>query len=76
MREIPAWMLDAAACLGLREVPEPVVALRALAALRSLLTEAMGRGASIARYHRGDRHAPPPSPAPGANRVATLFHDP
>src|SRR4051812_22917173 len=67
MREIPAWMLDAAACRGAREVPEPVAALSALAALRSLLTEAM-RAAAVASpaHHRGDRHATPSSPAPGA----------
>src|SRR4051812_29078948 len=67
MREIPAWMLDAAACRGVREAPEPVAALSALAALRSLLTEAM-RAAAVASpaHHRGDRHATPSSPAPGA----------
>src|SRR5690349_25067919 len=67
IREIPAWMLDAAACRGVREAPEPVAALSALAALRSLLTEAM-RAAAVASpaHHRGDHHATPSSPAPGA----------
>ena len=67
MREIPSWMLDAAACLEMRPAPEPVAALPALAALRSLLVEAM-EAAAVASpaHHRGDRHATPSSPAPGA----------
>lgn len=37
--ELPAWMLDRAACAGMRQAPDPVVSLNALHDLRSLLTE-------------------------------------
>ena len=75
LQEIPVWMLDAAACRWTRAASEPVAASFALAALRSLLSQAMARataaswsGAAVASpdHHRGDRHAPPPPPASGA----------
>ncbi|TCS19024.1 hypothetical protein EDC31_1672 [Acidomonas methanolica] len=36
--ELPAWMLDRAACAGMRPAPDPSVSLGALYDLRSLLT--------------------------------------
>ena len=71
-QEIPIWMLDAAACRPMHVAAGPVVALAALVALRSLLSEAITRatagpppGAAIASpdHHRGDCYATPPPPA-------------
>src|SRR5215213_7406251 len=72
LREIPAWMLDASVCRSMRKSAAPVAALSALAALRALLSEVMASAAAgsvpaaaVASrgQERGDRHAPPPSPA-------------
>jgi hypothetical protein len=70
-QEIPVWMLDAAACRTMRATREPIVASSSLEALGSLLSKAMACAAAsspeaaIASRDRlrGDRHAPPPSPA-------------
>jgi hypothetical protein len=71
-RWIPTWMLDASACCSMRRVSEPVVALSALMALRSLLSEAMRTAAAPPEAavasppaHSGGRHAPSPSPGQG-----------
>lgn len=80
-QEIPAWMLDHAACGGMRRVPHPVVELGALAALRALLSEvtaarvAAGESRSPAvaspDQDRGERHgATPPPPGPGTGSAA------
>ena len=52
-QEIPAWMLDHAACGGMRRVPHPVVELGALAALRALLSEVVA-----ARVAAGESRSP------------------
>src|SRR4051794_3546478 len=66
LQEIPAWMLDASACRTARTTAQPVAALSALAALRTLLSDAMRgapTGAAIASPEScGDRHATPLSP--------------
>ena len=45
VQEIPAWMLDAAACGPMRVAVEPVVAWRALTELRTLLCDVMHHAA-------------------------------
>jgi hypothetical protein len=40
MREMPVWILNAAACRGMRDMSEPVAALAALAALTRCSTSA------------------------------------
>src|SRR3954447_15103919 len=80
-REVPAWMLDHAACGGMRRVPHPVVELGALAALRALLSEVVAarvaagesRSPAVASpdQDRGERHgATPPPPGPGTGSAA------
>lgn len=72
LREIPVWMLDAAVCCSMWTASEPVAAPSALAALRSLLLEAMGGAVAVASpaHHCGDRHATPSSPATDAGAPA------
>ena len=49
--EVPVWMLDAAACRTVRRAASPVADLRALVALRVLLSES-GRSRSSADLSR------------------------
>src|SRR5688572_10938418 len=80
-QEIPAWMLDRAACGGMRRVPQPVAELGALAALRALLLEVVAarvaagesRSPAVASpdQDRGERHgATPPPPGPDTGSAA------
>ena len=80
-QEIPAWMLDGAACGGVRRVPQPVAELGALAALWALLLEVVAarvaagesRSPAVASpdQDRGERHgATPPPPGPDTGSAA------
>jgi hypothetical protein len=79
-QELPAWMLDAAFCRTMRPVTDPVTDLRALAALRALLSEtaapldsaqgAQGLTLASPEPNRGDRHGTPPQPDPDARSTA------
>jgi hypothetical protein len=79
LRKIPIWMLDALACRGTWQAPEPVAALSALVALRVLLSATTGSTAAIAfAPHRpGERHAIPPSPPADAGPATRpVFSEP
>ena len=81
--ELPAWMLDRAACAPMRMTAQPRVDVGALAALQALLTEAANAGsccvASNARVLGTGRNACdqkpgwPPSPEQSSD-APTAFH--
>jgi hypothetical protein len=49
--ELPAWMLDRAACVPMRMAAQPRVDMGSLATLQALLTEALNAGSCCASSH-------------------------
>jgi hypothetical protein len=83
--ELPAWMLDRAACVPMRVAAQPRVDVGSLAALQALLTEAsnagsccaasnarvLGTGRNVCDQKPGDAHVPPTPPSSAHSRPSS-----